>query len=89
MIRHRDGIDEHVAEAIAGLPIQDGDELPWFAIAEPDGTILAISRGPLGNIGLPTSVEDIRHFRGMLDRTVRKLTAGDVDRLIESVSPGR
>ena len=62
------GIDEHVTEAIAGLPIKDGDGIPWFAITEPDGTVLAISRGPLGNIGFPASVEEIRHFRQMLDR---------------------
>jgi Thioredoxin-like len=89
IVKLMDGIDEHVAEAIAGLPIQDGDGIPWFAITEPDGTILAISRGPLGNIGFPTSLEDIRHFRQMLDRTVRKLTPGEVDRLIESLSPGQ
>ena len=63
------GIDEHVTEAIAGLPIKEGDGIPWFAITEPDGTVLAISRGPLGNIGFPASVEEIRHFRQMLDRT--------------------
>ena len=42
------GVDEHVTEAIAGLPIKDGDGIPWFAITEPDGTVLAISRGPHG-----------------------------------------
>jgi hypothetical protein len=84
-----DGIDAHVTEALAGHPIQDGDGLPWFAITEPDGAILAISRGPLGNTGFPSSVEDIRHFHQMLDRTARKLTLGEVDRLIGSLSPGR
>ena len=83
------GIDEHVTEAIAGLPIKDGDGIPWFAITEPDGTVLAISRGPVGNIGFPSSVEDIRHFRRMLDRTVQKMTSDEVDRLISSLSPGK
>jgi hypothetical protein len=83
------GIDEHVTEALAGLPIKDGDGIPWFAITEPDGTVLAISRGPLGNIGFPASMEDIRHFRQMLDRTVQKMTAGEVDRLIKSLSSGQ
>ena len=62
-----DGIDEHVTEAIAGLPIKEGDGIPWFAITEPDGNVLAISRGPMGNIGFPSSAEEIRHFRQMLD----------------------
>ena len=53
VVKLMDGIDEHVTEALAGLPIKDGDGIPWFAITEPDGTVLAISRGPLGNIGFP------------------------------------
>jgi hypothetical protein len=81
-----DGIDEHVTEAIAGLPVKDGDGIPWFAITESDGTVLAISRGPLGNIGFPASIEEIRHFRQMLNRTVQRITAEEVDRLITSLS---
>jgi hypothetical protein len=83
------GIDEHVTEAIAGLPIKDGDGIPWFAITEPDGAVLAISRGPLGNIGFPMSVEEIRHFRQMLDRTILRITADELDRIIKSLSSGK
>jgi hypothetical protein len=80
------GIDEHVTEALAGLPIKQGDGIPWFAFTEPDGTVLAISRGPLGNIGFPSSVEEVRHFRGMLERSVRRMTSDELDRLIKSCS---
>jgi RNA polymerase sigma factor (sigma-70 family) len=83
------GIDEHVTEAIAGLPIKDGDGIPWFAITEPDGAVLAISRGPLGNIGFPSSVEDIRHFRQMLERTNQRITSDELDRLVNSLSSGK
>jgi hypothetical protein len=83
------GIDEHFTEAMAGLPIKDGDGIPWFAITEPDGTVLANSQGPLGNIGFPDSVEGIRHFRQMLDRTVRRMTSAEVDRLLSSLSSGQ
>ena len=86
VVKLMEGIDEHVTEAIAGLPIKEGDGIPWFAITEPDGTVLAISRGPLGNIGFPASVEEIRHFRQMLDRTVQRMTSDEVDRLINSLS---
>jgi hypothetical protein len=79
------GIDEHVDLALAGLPIEQGDGVPWFAFTEPDGTVLSISRGPLGNIGFPDSVEGTRHFRAMLERVVRRLTSADVDQLIESL----
>ncbi len=83
------GVDEHVTEAIAGLPIQDGDGIPWFAFTEPDGAVLAISRGPHGNIGFPASAAGIGHFRRMLDRTVQKMTSDEVDRLVKSLSSGR
>jgi hypothetical protein len=83
------GIDEHFTEAIARLPIKDGDGVPWFAITEPDGAVLAISRGPLGNIGFPASVEEIRHFRQMLERTKQKITSDEIDRLVKSLSPDK
>jgi hypothetical protein len=82
-----EGIDEHAAEVIQELPETDRDGIPWHAITEPDGTILATSHGPLGNIGFPSSVEGIRHLRRMLDHGVQRLTITEVDRLIESLSP--
>ena len=86
IVKVMDGIDDHAAEVIAELPRKDEDGIPWFAITEPDGTILATSGGPLGNIGFPGSVEGIRHLRQMLDRTVQRLTADEVDRLIKPLS---
>ena len=83
-----DGVDDNVTEAMAGLPTNDRDGIPWFALTEPDGAVLAISRGPSGNIGFPNSVEGIRHFRQMLERTVRRITADELDRLIKSLSSG-
>ena len=80
------GLDDHVPEAIAGLPIEPSDGIPWFAITEPDGAVLAHSRGPLGNIGFPSSLEGIRHFRAMLDQTARKLTPDEIETLINSLS---
>ncbi len=59
--------------------------IPWHAITEPDGTVLTTSDGPLGNIGMPSSVEGIRHFRRMLQSTARRMSTGDIDKLIESL----
>ena len=81
------GIDAHADEVVNALPMKDGDGIPWHAITEPDGTILATSRGALGNTGFPSSVEGLRHFRQMLDGTVRTLTAAEVDTLLKSLSP--
>jgi hypothetical protein len=85
VVKLMEGLDDHVPEAVAGLPIEDGDGVPWFAITEPDGAVLAHSRGPLGNIGFPSSLEGIRHFRAMLERTARTLTADEIGRLTDSL----
>jgi hypothetical protein len=87
IVKVMDGLDKHAAEVVKELPIAEGDGIPWYAITEPDGTILATSRGSLGNIGFPGSVEGLRHFRGMLDRTARNLNAAEIDGLIQSLSP--
>jgi Thioredoxin-like len=86
MVKVMDGLDEHAAEVIRQLPEAQGDGIPWFAITEPDGSILTTSHGALGNIGFPGSVEGVRHFRQMLDRTARKLSAAEVEELIKSLS---
>ena len=81
-----DDIDEHVGEVIAEVPWKRQDGVPWFAITEPDGTVMATSESPLGNMGFPSSVEEIRHFRRMLDRTVRRLKPDEVDGLVNSLA---
>lgn len=60
--------------------------IPWMAITEPGGTILATSDGPLGNIGFPGTIEGTRHLREMLRRTARKLTANEQDQLAASLT---
>src|SRR6185312_8634398 len=80
------GLDTHYEEAAKGFPqMLEGDGIPWHAITEPDGTVIATSHGPTGNIGFPSSVEDLRQFRTMLDRTARNLKAGEVEGLVKSL----
>jgi hypothetical protein len=86
MVKVMGGLDEHAAQVISQLPGAQGDGIPWFAITEPDGTILTTSHSALGNIGFPGSIEGVRHFRQMLDRTARKLSAAELDELIKSLS---
>jgi hypothetical protein len=87
IVKVMDVVDEHAAEVIAQLPEKEGEGIPWFAITEPDGTVLATSSSPLGNIGFPSSVESVRHLRQMLDRTVKRLTADKLDGLMKTLSP--
>jgi hypothetical protein len=89
IVKLMDGVDDRVTDVFGDLPEKPGDGVPWFAITEPDGTVLATSSGPLGNIGFPSSVEGIRHFRQMLDRSARRLTTDERDGLIQSLAPGR
>jgi hypothetical protein len=78
-------VDLNGIEVIKKLRKEEGG-IPWFAITEPGGKILATSDGPLGNIGLPSSVVSLRHFRKMLEETIQRITREEVDALITSLS---
>jgi hypothetical protein len=78
-------IDKNAQSVVGDLPVRPGDGIPWMAVTESDGTILATSNGPLGNIGFPTELENRRHLREMLDRTVQRLTPEECDELIKSL----
>jgi len=80
------GLDEHFAEVKDLLKPPDGCGIPWFAITEPDGTVIVTSDGPLGNVGFPDSKEGMRHLRDMLGRTARRLTGDELDRLTQSAA---
>ncbi len=89
IVKVMEGLDDHAGEVIDKLPIKNRG-IPWHAITEPDGTILITSEGPLGNIGFPAgSIEGVRHLRRMLERTAKRLTPDDVDRLVKSLSPDK
>ncbi len=87
IVKVMEGLDDHASDVIEKLPITHRG-IPWHAITEPDGTILITCGGPLGNIGFPAgSIEGVRHLRRMLERTAKRLTSDDVDRLVKSLSP--
>jgi hypothetical protein len=78
--------DAHYEAVIGKFRPHRDDADAWFAIAEPDGRVLATSDGPLGNIGLPSSFEEKRHLKRMLDRTAKRLTPAERQRLIDSLT---
>jgi len=61
--------------------------IPWFAFLAADGTVLATSDGPEGNVGFPGQPAEIKHFRGMLDKAAVKMDTAARDRLEESLRP--
>jgi hypothetical protein len=79
------GLDEH-AEDVIRLLNRPKSGIPWHAITDADVNVLTTSTGPLGNIGMPSSVEGIRHLREMLKQTAQRLTDDDLDRLAESLA---
>jgi len=84
VVKLMNGIDEHIEEVINQLT-ETPHGIPWYAITEPDGTVLITSDSPTGNIGMPGSSDARRHFRKMLTETAIRLSAKDIDRLIESL----
>ncbi len=43
--------------------------IPWMAILDADGRPLVTSDSPDGNIGYPSTVEEIAHFISMIRQT--------------------
>jgi hypothetical protein len=85
LVKLMDGIDEHVEEVMQRLS-DTPHGAPWYAITEPDGSVLITSDCPLGDIGFPGSLEGRRHFRKMLTETANRLAVEEIDGLMESLS---
>jgi hypothetical protein len=59
--------------------------IPWHMITEPGGKVLVTSDGPLGNIGMPSALEEIRHFEEMLAKTAVRITPEQREQLEKSL----
>ena len=56
--------------------------LPWIAILNPDGSVVADSFGPDGNnIGSPYTDEEIAYFEVMMKESARNMTPSDITTL--------
>jgi hypothetical protein len=51
---------------------------PWMAILDADGRELICSDGPNGNIGYPNRPEEIGYFLSMIEKTKRRMSAGQI-----------
>ena len=81
------GVDKNSEAVDPLLPGSKSSGIPYHAIMEPDGKVLITSKGPLGNIGMPSEVEDIRHLKRMLEQTAKRLSAAEIAALEESLAP--
>ena len=82
-----EGVDKNFEAIAALLPASKSSGIPFHAIMEPDGKVLITSKGPLGNIGMPSEVENIRHLKRMLEETSQKLSGAQIAALAESLAP--
>ena len=62
-----------------------GGGIPWMVILDSDGTELASSFGPDGNIGYPIASEEISYFVSMIDQTRRKISPEGVAKIAEAL----
>jgi hypothetical protein len=85
IVKVLEDLDDHARDVIGKFNPPRGAGIPWFAITEPDGKILATSDGPLGNTGFPSGTEAKKHFKKMLELTARHLTPAERERLLGSL----
>jgi len=57
------------------------DGIPWFAVVDAKGNVLATSEGPKGNIGFPDSDVEVAHFFSILKKTAPAMTQADIQTL--------
>jgi hypothetical protein len=64
--------------------------IPWTAILDADGKVLATSNDKEGaNIGFPQDPAAIGHFAAMLRATAQRLTAADIAQLTDALEPAK
>jgi thiol-disulfide isomerase/thioredoxin len=59
--------------------------IPWFAFITTDGTVIADSKSPKGNIGFPGDADEIEYFKVMLRKATKKMTPAEIDDLLETL----
>ncbi len=63
--------------------------IPWFALVSPEnGSVVVNSDGPSGNIGFPSTDEEIEYFVSML-QTTKGFSAEEIQSLSESLVANR
>jgi len=68
-------------EVLAKYRSEHSAGIPWCAILDAGGKVLATSDGPKGNIGYPAQPEEIEHFLAMLEKTRRRIEPEQLDRI--------
>jgi thiol:disulfide interchange protein len=73
------------AESVMKRYCQTPGGIPWFCVLGEDGTSICTSDGAKGNIGFPGEPAEIEHFIGMMNKSRKKMSEGDVGVLRDSL----
>jgi thioredoxin-related protein len=68
-------------DVAARLGFKQKSGVPWSAIVDAKGSVLATSDGAQGNIGYPAEPAEIAHFVSMLTKTARHNNSDDIARI--------
>lgn len=63
--------------------------IPWFALLDGAGNVLATSDGPKGNVGFPYEPFEIEHFGAMLAKSCKRLSSDETGALLRSLTENR
>ena len=61
------------------------DGIPWFAVIDAQGKVLATSEGPKGNIGFPDTDVEVAHFFSVLHSTAKGITAVEIETIAKAL----
>jgi thiol-disulfide isomerase/thioredoxin len=64
-----------------------GASIPWFALVDADGRVIADSGRGDDNLGFPSTAAEIDAFASMLEKARAKITPADVETLKRSLAP--
>lgn len=73
------------AQEIQKRFIKQEQGLPWFAFVDGSGQAVITSTGAKGNVGYPWEPHEIGHFKTMLLKVQKRLTAAEIDFLIKTL----
>jgi thiol-disulfide isomerase/thioredoxin len=68
---------EQLARRLGSVDGIDG--IPWFAVIDAKGNVLATSEGPKGNIGFPDTDVEVAHFFAVLRATAKGITPAETE----------
>jgi thiol-disulfide isomerase/thioredoxin len=59
--------------------------IPWFAVVDADGKVLANSEGPKGNIGYPDTDVEVTYFTSVLKSTAKGISDAEVESVLNTI----